>query len=205
MKFFNTVLMSSALVASAAQTETQINGLVTITPEWHEAIAAGECLTQSGFGACAATETFGPAPNGHIYQGPTEETSRLLTQYKVYSEECRGAVGQANIDGWCAKRNAAREELAAQGVCLGDAGFHLCAVAAEGALPIFGEWICGGASTTISARHYQGKPVDTIERMGDDYLVALTDGYRFAAFDVTTTSFTWYSPQSGDTFECRVP
>lgn len=205
MKFLTVVLMTSTLVASTAQAETQVDGLVTITPEWHEAIAAGECLNQSGFGQCTATENFGPAPNGAFYQGPTEEASRLLTRFNIYAEECSGAVGQANIDGWCAKRNAAREDLAEQGVCMGDTGFRLCAVAAQGDLPIFGVWECVGTSMTIDAASYQGKPIKTIEQMGSDFLVTLEDGYRFAAFDVTPTTFTWSSPQSGDTFECHKP
>lgn len=205
MKYQKTMSFVFAVAAFAAQAESQVDSLTTITPDWHSAIAAGECLIETGFGPCAAAEIFGPASNGHIYQGPTEETSRLLTRFNIYSEECRGAVGQINIDGWCAKRDDARNHLAAQGVCLGDTGFHLCAVAASGDLPIFGVWDCGGGTMTIDSASYEGKPIEVIEKMGEDYLVTLTDGYRFAAFDVTTNSFTWYSPQSGDKFDCRRP
>ncbi len=208
MKLLKAILISGALFASSAQAETQVDGLVTISPEWHEAIAAGDCLTQSGFGECAAAETFGPAPNGHIYQGRTEETSRLLTRFNIYSEECKGAVGPANIEGWCAKRDEARELLAKNGICMGDTGFHLCAVVAEEDLPIFGTWSCGGSTTVINANTYttvQTRQIESIEEMGGDYLVSLDDGSRFAAFEVTDTTFVWYSPMSGDTFECRRP
>lgn len=206
MKLFNTVLIASALAASFAQAETRVDGLVTITPEWHEAIAAGECLNQSGFGPCAADDTFGPAPDGRVYQGPTQETSRLLTRFNIYSEECRGAVGQANIEGWCAKRDEARERLAANGVCLGDNGFHLCAPVTEGDLPIFGTWNCGGTTTVIDATTYttvQTRRIEQIQESNGSFLVLLDNGSRFAAFDVTATFFIWHSPQSEDTFVCR--
>ena len=54
-------------------------------------------------------------------------------------------------------------------------------------------------------RHYNDTSrVESIERIADDaYGVTLTDGYRFALFDVTTRTLTWHSPESGDTFECR--
>ncbi|MAU99178.1 MAG: hypothetical protein CMP81_25400 [Fulvimarina sp.] len=45
--------------------------------------------------------------------------------------------------------------------------------------------------------------VASVERLGDDYLLTMKDGYRVSLFGVTRTSMTWHSPQSGDTFECR--
>ncbi|MFP7675772.1 hypothetical protein ACG74X_20770 [Marivita sp. S0852] len=191
--------------ASTEETEGQIDGLLTINPEWHEAIAAENCLTETGFGTCTSAATLSPSSNGNFYVGPTEETSRLLTKFNIYSEECRGAVGQENIEGWCDKRNEARDQLAAQGVCLGDTGFSLCATDKQENLPIFGVWDCDGGPMTIDADTYQGKPIDTIEENAGNFLVTMADGYRFATFDVTPTSFTWYSPQSGDSFNCRKP
>lgn len=204
MKFLNAFLFFVAQASSAALADSKVDGLLTITPEWHAAIAAGECLTETGFGPCSVAETFGPATNGTVYRGTTEKTSLLLTQFNVYAEECQGAAGQENIDGWCAKRNAVQDQLAVEGVCMGDAGFHPCTTVATGEdLPIFGDWDCDGTVLTIDAQSYEGAPIQAIEKMDGDYLVTLEDGYRFALFEVTATSFTWYSPETGDTFGCR--
>lgn len=192
-----------ACLATPALSQAQVDGLDTITPEWHAAIDAGQCLTDTGFGPCTAADTLAPAANGHTYRGTTVDSSRLLTRFNIYSEECRGAVGQANIDGWCARRDAARDALAAQGVCLTDAGFRSCVVRQTADLAIFGTWDCDGSPMTIDADSYQGKPIASIEESGGDYLITLTDGYRFATFEVTPTSFLWHSPQSGDSFLCR--
>lgn len=186
-----------------AATEGAVDGLLTLNPEWHAEIAKGNCLTEGGFGPCTTTETFGPSSNGNVYLGLTEETSLLLTKWNIYNEECRGAVGQENIAGWCGKRKSTQEELAAQGVCMGDTGFRLCPIKAEGDLPIFGKWDCDGGIMTIDANSYQGQLMEVIEKMKEDYLVTMKDGYRFATFEVTPDSFVWYSPASGDTFQCR--
>ena len=76
---------------------------------------------------------------------------------------------------------------------------------AEAQLPIYGEWDCGPNAFSLTERHYNDTSrVESIERIADDaYGVTLTDGYRFALFDVTTRTLTWHSPESGDTFECR--
>lgn len=102
-------------------------GLATITPEWHAAIAAGQCLTEAGFGECKA---YGPprlAPGGQLYEGLTIDESKLLTRWNIYVEECRGAGDQANIDGWCGAWDQARDGLKDIGLCLLDSGFRSCA------------------------------------------------------------------------------
>lgn len=102
-------------------------GLETITPEWHAAIAAGQCLAEAGFGECLAYTPPRLAPGVRLYEGLTVDESKLLTRWNVYAEECRGAVGQANIDGWCGARDQARDALKDLGLCLFDTGFRSCA------------------------------------------------------------------------------
>lgn len=186
-----------------------VDGLETINPEWHEAIAAGQCLTAAGFGECAAIEPFAPTADGHFYQGPTVEASRLLTRFNIYNIECRGAGGAINIDGWCGKRTAAVDGLVHEGVCLGDAGFRLCGAEDAGNLPIFGTWICDGSVIRISATTYSmgaddpGIPITAIKERDNSFLIEMANGAYFVALYFTPTSFTWYSPRSGDSFECH--
>lgn len=102
-------------------------GLATINPEWHAAIAAGQCLTETGFGECLAYSPPRLSAGDRRYEGLTIDESKLLTRWNVYAEECRGAVGQANIGGWCGARDQARDTLKDLGLCLFDTGFGSCA------------------------------------------------------------------------------
>lgn len=102
-------------------------GLATINPEWHAAIAAGQCLTETGFGECEAYSPPRLSAGDRRYEGLTIDESKLLTRWNIYTEECRGAVGQANIDGWCGARDQARDALKDLGLCLFDTGFRSCA------------------------------------------------------------------------------
>lgn len=86
------------------------------------------------------------------------------------------------------------------------AGLILCALpaVAEDKHPAHGEWDCGGMAFDLSAEAYNGDPVESIEQLSArDYGITLKNGYRFALFEVTDTSATWHSPESGDTFDCR--
>ncbi len=86
------------------------------------------------------------------------------------------------------------------------AGLILCALpaVAKEKHPAHGEWDCGGMAFDLSAKAYNGDPVESIEQLSaQDYGVTLKNGYRFALFDVTKTFATWHSPESGDTFDCR--
>lgn len=107
-------------------------GLTAGEPDWHAAIARDECLTETGFGVCQAYAPPRLSASGHLYEGLTVDETRLLTRWSIYSEECRGAVGQESISGWCAARDQAKDALAALGLCLyGDPvnGFRSCAPA----------------------------------------------------------------------------
>lgn len=56
---------------------------------------------------------------------------------------------------------------------------------------------------SLDGSQYNGNPVESIEKIAEDaFGVTLTDGYRFALFDVTGRTLTWHSPESGDTFSC---
>jgi hypothetical protein len=124
-----TALPESASVANmvAVIIPDSPTGLATITPEWHAAIAAGQCLTEAGFGECLAYSPPRLSAGDRGYEGFTVDESKLLTRWNVYAEECRGAVGQANIDGWCGARDQARDALKDLGLCLFDTGFGSCA------------------------------------------------------------------------------
>lgn len=118
--------------ATTAETVFDVEKLSTINPEWHQAIARGACLTETGFEECQAHSPARLAPNGHLYDGLTVEESRLLTRWNIYGEECRGAVGQENINGWCSARDQAKDALATIGLCLYAEpinGFRSCAPA----------------------------------------------------------------------------
>ncbi|MCL3882675.1 hypothetical protein [Marivita sp. GX14005] len=79
---------------------------------------------------------------------------------------------------------------------------------AETAPPVYGNWDCEIMQFSLDGSTYvvSGKKVAvaSIEKIAEDAWGAeMTDGYRFAMFDVTKNSLTWHSPASGDTFECR--
>lgn len=132
-------------------------GLATITPEWHAAIAAGQCLTETGFGECQAYSPPQLAPGGQLYEGLTVVESKLLTRWNIYAEECRGAAGQANINGWCGARDQARDALKDIGLCLLDSGFRSCAPAGTNAETVpFDTEVVEAAFNRLPAsqRHY---------------------------------------------------
>lgn len=60
-------------------------------------------------------------------------------------------------------------------------------------------------SFSLDERYYNKTgAVEGVERLSEGaFGVTLTDGYRFALFDVTDQTLTWHSPGSGDTFDCR--
>ncbi len=72
-----------------------------------------------------------------------------------------------------------------------------------------GAWDCGKVmGFTLDASTYtvngKGNSVAQVEQIAEDtFGITLADDYRFALFDVTPSTLTWHSPQSGDTFECR--
>jgi hypothetical protein len=118
---------ASLSTASTVIIQNAPEGLETIHPDWHSAIAAGQCLTETGFGPCLAYTPPRPAKGDHLYEGLTVEESMLLTRWNIYVEECRGAGGEANIAGWCRARDEARDALKGLGLCLLDTGFRSCA------------------------------------------------------------------------------
>ena len=73
----------------------------------------------------------------------------------------------------------------------------------------YGAWDCGEVmGFTLDASTYtvngKGNSVAQVEQIAEDaFGITLADDYRFALFDVTPSTLTWHSPQSGDTFECR--
>lgn len=86
------------------------------------------------------------------------------------------------------------------------AGLILCALpaVAKEKHPAHGRWECSGMSFDLSATSYNGDPVKSIEQLSArDYGITLKNGYRFALLEVTGTSATWHSPESGDTFDCH--
>ncbi len=103
--------------------------LASINTDWHTSIAAGQCLTEAGFAECRGYNPPQLASGGQLYEGLTIDESKLLTRWHIYVEECRGAAGQANIDGWCGARDQARDALKEIGLCLLDSGFRSCAPA----------------------------------------------------------------------------
>jgi len=62
---------------------------------------------------------------------------------------------------------------------------------------------CRGRLWDLNTRIYDGTPVRNIERNGNDYRVELRDGYAFVLQNVTRTTLTWYSPESGDSFSLK--
>lgn len=80
-------------------------------------------------------------------------------------------------------------------------------VQAKTELPVYGKWDCEIMDFSLDGAAYvvSGQKIDvkSIEKIADDAWGAeMTDGYRFAMFDVTADSLIWHSPASGDTFEC---
>ncbi|VVT28949.1 conserved exported hypothetical protein [Roseovarius sp. EC-HK134] len=79
---------------------------------------------------------------------------------------------------------------------------------AETNVPVFGKWDCEIMHFSLDGSTYvvsgQKINVKSVEKIADDAWGAeMTDGYRFAMFDVTADSLIWHSPASGDTFECK--
>ena len=72
--------------------------------------------------------------------------------------------------------------------------------------PYAGEWDCGGYGTlTISGTRYDfGEPatIAEVSRDGPSYILTMTDGY-VVAVAVEGGTLNWFSPESGDGFECR--
>jgi hypothetical protein len=62
---------------------------------------------------------------------------------------------------------------------------------------------CAGRLWDLNTRSYDGTPIRNIERNGNDYRVELRDGYAFVLRNVTRTTLTWYSPQSGGSFSLK--
>ncbi len=57
---------------------------------------------------------------------------------------------------------------------------------------------CQGRLWDLNSKTYDGTPVSTIQRNGDDYRVVLQDGYIFMLENVTKRTLTWHSLESGD-------
>lgn len=72
--------------------------------------------------------------------------------------------------------------------------------------PYVGEWDCEGYGTlTISGTSYDfGEPatIADVSRDGPAYILTMTDGYMVAVA-VEGDTLNWFSPESGDGFECR--
>lgn len=85
------------------------------------------------------------------------------------------------------------------------AGFSSSASAAQEA-PYLGAWDCGVAIFWFTPHGYDNGssilPIRHIEMNRGVYTLKFDGGYRIALFDVTPTTLSWYSPKSGDTFQC---
>lgn len=72
-----------------------------------------------------------------------------------------------------------------------------------------GTWRCdGGAGPTFeigpgtyAVMGSTGR-IAKVERFENDFLITLSDGYRFSLLEVTDLTMVWHSPLSGDTFVC---
>ena len=84
------------------------------------------------------------------------------------------------------------------------------APAAANAMPFAGNWNCEGQTFTFTNQTYQPGPAAKPMRMseienygGGTFGLSFPNGYAIGLMDVTATSMTWSSPQTGDVFECR--
>lgn len=62
---------------------------------------------------------------------------------------------------------------------------------------------CRGRFWDLNTKIYDGTPVRNIARNGNNYRVELRDGYAFVLRNVTRTTLTFYSPESGDSFSLK--
>lgn len=72
--------------------------------------------------------------------------------------------------------------------------------------PYAGTWDCGGYGTlTIEGTTYdfgERATIAEVARDGPSYILTMTDGYAVAVA-VDGDTLAWYSPESGDSFDCR--
>lgn len=103
-------------------------------------------------------------------------------------------------------------ELRREGACWLNETTRLCAtaVAVAVAAPPYGEWDCGFLGFELNAKTYKnwGAPdafiIEDMAQIEDDaYLLVFEDDYRIGLFEITPNSLVWYSPASGDIFECE--
>lgn len=85
--------------------------------------------------------------------------------------------------------------------CATDAGS-----AAGAKYPFVGSWDCGVAVMKFTDTTYtvndEELAIASVEQNGTDYSVTMADGYSLGLSNVTASSMAWFSPQSGDSFEC---
>ncbi len=62
---------------------------------------------------------------------------------------------------------------------------------------------CTGRLWDLNTKIYDGTPIRNIERNGNNYRVELRDGYAFQLRNVTRTTLTFFSPESGDSFSLK--
>jgi hypothetical protein len=72
--------------------------------------------------------------------------------------------------------------------------------------PYAGTWDCGGYGTlTIEGTTYdfgERAEIADVSRDGPAYILTMTDGYMVAVA-VEGDTLNWFSPESGDGFECQ--
>ena len=73
--------------------------------------------------------------------------------------------------------------------------------------PFIGEWDCAVAIMRFTADTYSADSdpvgIASVEREGTDYFVTMVDGYSVGVGSITAQTMTWYSPQTGDSFDCQ--
>lgn len=74
----------------------------------------------------------------------------------------------------------------------------------------FGTWDCQGSAWTYGYDGFtNGAETDPLPYMAIQeltpgiYAILYMDGYQTGLLDVTPTTMTWFSPESGDSFDCR--
>ena len=86
----------------------------------------------------------------------------------------------------------------------------LCALPAAAAdkWPFLGRWDCGVAEFTFTRTTYNNgsddMPIKKVEKNKDgSYTLRFADGYSIGLSGFTGKTMGWFSPESGDSFECR--
>ncbi len=86
----------------------------------------------------------------------------------------------------------------------------LCTLPAAAAArwPFLGKWDCGVAEFTFTRTTYnngsEDMPIKKVEKTKDgSYTLRFADGYSIGLSGFTKDTMAWFSPESGDSFECR--